>query len=361
MKLRKKILKLIESKKITQIQNDVKLIFGPDEIDYPTNEAIVLCLVKNGETWVKDFIEHYQRKDFKHIVFLDNGSKDKTIEIARNYKNITFLKTEVPFKNNNILLRRYLVNRFAKDRWSLNVDIDELWDYPYSDKVSLRQFLNYVKKSGANAVVAQMLDMFMEKIPEDKTVLSDYKYYDIESIKKSDFNKSGKFVSSKLTFIKILKKFTKLFKGGLLDKMFRYNNFNYANILNKDIKSFRGGIRKKVFGLDNVWLTKIPLIFYDDTVEPIVHQHFSNNIIIADISTTILHYKFTHDFKKGIEEAVKNKQYANNSAEYRKYLEKYEQDSDTNLKQSTSKRLYSIDKLVRDNFLVISNKYRNLF
>jgi hypothetical protein len=65
--------------------------------------------------------------------------------------------------------------------------------------------------------------------------------------------------------------------------------------------------------------------------------------------------------KKGIEEAVKNKQYANNSAEYRKYLEKYEQDSDTNLKQSTSKRLYSIDQLVRDNFLVISNKYRNLF
>ena len=86
-----------------------------------------MCLVKDGESWIREFIEHYQRLGFKHIVFLDNRSTDEAIHLAKKYQNITILKTDVSFKNNNVLLRRYLVNRFAKNRWSLTVDIDELW------------------------------------------------------------------------------------------------------------------------------------------------------------------------------------------------------------------------------------------
>jgi len=310
--MKKYLINLIESKKLDNIQKNTRVVFGPPLINYSTNEAIVLCLVKNGETWIKDFIEHYQKKGFKHIVFLDNRSKDETLEIAKDYENITILQTDVPFKNNNILLRRYLVERFAKNRWSLTVDIDELWDYPHSDKISLEQFLSYIKKSGANVVVAQMLDMFMEKIPNEKHSLSDYNYYDVSQIRKDDFNENGKFAPNDFELVGLFKKIIKLFRGGIINRIFSVN-FYYKEILNDDIKIFRGGIRSTIFGLDRVWLTKMPLLFYDDSIEPIAHQHFSNNAIIADTSTVLLHYKFTHDFKENIQQAVKNKQYASNS------------------------------------------------
>ena len=40
------------------------------------------------------------------------------------------------------------------------LDVDELFDYPYSDVVSLGSFLRYLSKKSYTAVTAQMLDMF---------------------------------------------------------------------------------------------------------------------------------------------------------------------------------------------------------
>jgi len=307
---------------------NTKIIHGKNEIKYRKNEAIVLCLVRDGETWIKDFIEHYRRLGFKHIVFLDNGSKDKTIEIAKKHKNITILKTNVPFKGNNIFLRRCLVKRFAEDKWSLTADIDELWNYPYSEKIPLSKFLEYLNKQGANVVVAQMLDMFQEKIPEKKIPLASYNLYDV-----SDF-----------------KKFP-------LEGMCPHG-FKYDKILNKSILYLEGGIRKTLFDAKGVWLTKMPLLFNNSILRPLRHQHFSNRGVIADVSTVLLHYKFTENFKEKIDDALKEKQYCGDSVDYKKYAEVMYKNPLINLKTKNSKKLENINQLIDDKFIVVSNKYK---
>ena len=144
----------------------------------------MLCLVKDGEAWIREFIDDYFRKGFKHIVFLDNGSTDNSLAVAKQYPNITILQTDVPFKWNNILLRRYLVVRFGRERWSLTADIDELWDYPFSGRVSLAALFGYLRAQGANAMVAQMLDMFLPNLPSEPRPLKEYDRYDISEIRK---------------------------------------------------------------------------------------------------------------------------------------------------------------------------------
>lgn len=319
--------------KLSYIARNVQLVFGPSNIDYGTSEAIVLCLVKDGETWINEFILHYLEKGFKHIVFLDNGSTDNTLKIAKKHKNITVLKTDIPFKGNNILLRRYLINRFSKGRWSLTVDIDELWDFPLSDKVNLKKFLDYLQSKGANAVIAQMLDMFRPTIPATKQPLKSYHLYDISSIKKDALT---------------------------VPFGFKDRGLRYRKMLNPNIKFFRGGIRAQLFGLNKLWLTKMPLLFNGSPLKPLIHQHFSNETIIADISTVLFHFKFTHGFYEQVTNAVKHKHYLNDSMEYEQYLTVLNINPSLNFKESTAKNFESVNQLVNEDFLVISNDYHSI-
>ncbi|MEC4819993.1 MAG: glycosyltransferase, partial [Scytonema sp. PMC 1069.18] len=78
------------------LKASIRHIYGLKEINYAIDELIVLCVVRNGELYIKSFIEHYLTLGVKHIVFLDNNSTDGTIEIARKYHKVTILQTKCP-------------------------------------------------------------------------------------------------------------------------------------------------------------------------------------------------------------------------------------------------------------------------
>lgn len=89
-------------------------VCGPRKIVYEENEFVVLCLVRNGEEYIDTFIRHYLSLGAEHIVFLDNGSTDRTVSIAQQYPKITILKTHLPYKKYNLLMKRYLLIPFCK-------------------------------------------------------------------------------------------------------------------------------------------------------------------------------------------------------------------------------------------------------
>lgn len=150
---------------------------------------------------------------------MDNGSTDETLRIAQKYATVTILETKIPFQYNT-LLRRYLITRFSKKRWSLTVDIDELWDYPYSDKFSLEKLFKYLSAQGANAVIAQMLDMFMPYLPTEKVPLSAYDYYDISHIEKDNLMTKGYLDARGFLSEKDLNSKMGFLKGGIRAQLF---------------------------------------------------------------------------------------------------------------------------------------------
>src|SRR5215218_1213704 len=131
------------------VHPSVEHLYGPEEVDYRPDELVVVCLVRDGRPYVKSFVEHYLSLGIKHLFFLDNDSTDGTVEALKTYDNTTVLRTELPYKNpkgglggTETLFKQYLIGRFGKkDRWCLYADIDELFDYPYSDVVGLDSFL----------------------------------------------------------------------------------------------------------------------------------------------------------------------------------------------------------------------------
>jgi Glycosyl transferase family 2 len=179
-----------EEKSWRIVHPTVEHVHGPEEVSYGMDELVVLCLVRDGRPYVRSFVEHYFSMGVKHLVFLDNGSTDGTVEALKGYDNVTVLRTKLPFKEHQGSMKRYLVKRFGRGRWSLYVDIDELFDYPYSDVVGLGSLLGYLNHNSYTAVVAQMLDMFPEEplsgraLDMDEPLKEQHRFYDLSNLKR---------------------------------------------------------------------------------------------------------------------------------------------------------------------------------
>jgi hypothetical protein len=313
------------------VGRNITHVYGPEEVSYAPDELVVVCLVRNGRPYLETFMDHYSALGVRHVVFLDNGSDDGTVEAAQGYENVTVLATDLPYRDYKYVMKQYLIHRFGRERWCLYVDIDELFDYPRSDVVGLSSFLEYLNRGSFTTVVAQMLDMFpegplaAESGAEGGSLREQHRFYDISDIDTSRYRRSSKISGN--------------------------------TVSNDDIRVFYGGIRKTLFDV-RANLTKHPLIFVDDEVRPMDNSsHRTNNARVADLSCVLYHYKFLENFREHTERAIREGSYFDGSAEYKKYRTVLDRTPELRIKQPTSRELTSVNELVAQGFLVISEEY----
>jgi hypothetical protein len=304
--------------RIRHVHGQRKVAYGPDEL-------LLITVVRNGELYVRSFMEHYLSLGIGHAVFLDNGSTDRTVEMLREYAPVTVLTTDAPYREYENLMKRYLAQRFSRGRWNLCADIDELFDYPFSDAMSLRAFLQYLNEKRYTAVVSQMLDMFADaplddlESSMDDRISDKYPYYDISSIRQTDYT--------------------------------------WSKPAHQDIKWLWGGIRKAAFGSDNS-LTKAALTKVDGS-ELFVGWHHVVNARVADVSCVLKHYPFVSSFATKVHDAVGTQRYGNvTTDEYLAYARALERHPRLNLRTRNARRLRNTEELIEAGFLVVSDDYR---
>ncbi len=305
-------------------------VHGREAVPLRKDELVVVCLVRDGQPWIEQFTEHYFSLGARHIVFVDNGSSDATVSVAAGYDDVTVLRSTLPFNRYELLLRQYLIERFGKGRWSLCVDIDELFDYPYSDVIGLGSLLGYLNSKSYTAVTAQMLDMFPGRPlagpvgePEE-SFLRRHNLYDLSELKRKNIeHHSG-----------------------------RNNVFDGS-----DIECLAGGIRETVFDV-MPRLTKFPLVFSDGNVKPVEGSpHHIDNARIADFSCVLFHYKYVGPFYEQAARAVREQNHWNGSAQYKRYLEVLNENPGLTMRQDTSKVIQGVNDLLEEQLLVVSDDY----
>ena len=316
------------------LRSSIEHLHGPEEVDYEPDELVVVCLVRDGRPYVKSFVEHYRSLGAKHLFFLDNNSTDGTVEALQNYENTTVLRSKLPFKEYDVPFKQYLIGRFGrKDRWCLCADMDELFDYPYSDVIGLGSLLGYLSGNSYTAVVAQMLDMFPEKPLsgregnlQDEPLKQRHRFYDISNLKRVSIKKNPRLRNNTLQ--------------------------------SDEIETFRNGIDNTVFGTEPL-RTKFPLVFTDGTIKPFDRSsHWVDNAKIADISCVLFHYKFLDGyFQKRTVQAVQEENHYKNSRGAKKHLEVLDKNSTLQLKRDTARELKGVNDLVENWFLVVSEEY----
>lgn len=302
---------------------------GKKDISYAEDEFIVCTLVRNGSAYLPSFLEHYRRLGAVHFIFLDNASEDGLADLVANDNDVSVFQTALSYKKYKFQLKRYLARRFARGRWMLLVDIDELFDFPYSSLIRFADLIRYLEANRYTAVTAFMLDMFSQfpvgqanhGWPPD--LKNDFPYYDVSAVTRKPVQQKSNQLS------------------------------------NPAIKKLYGGIRAKVFDAKPA-LTKYPLFKMSDGLKPIAKSaHSIGNARVADFSAVLLHYKFLDSFERTTEKIVAEGQYFKNSEEYKAYQRVIDQQTAVALFSEQSQQLGDVVQLVDDDFLQVTPEYLN--
>ena len=324
--------KLTEKVRQQLVALSVWHVFGPKRIPLSRNEAIVTCVVRNGEFYIESFIRHYQQMGFRHIVFLDNGSNDGTVALARKFQNVSVLRSTLPIEAHQRLFKRYLAKKFGQGGWCLDADIDEFFDFPGSDQIGLGQFLDYLGCNQYTAVVTQLVDMFSARpLSELESLGSDmlqeeYPYYDMSNVTHEPY------AEAELTH-----------KVGV-------NNV----VANEATELLWGGIRETLWG-NHCLLTKHSLFFQEKGMELFSHVHFHNNSRLADVSCAMLHYKLAGDVRAMAEQNQVG--FSGNGKGYRDCIEFIRNNPNYQVKQATAARLSRVTDLLENRVLFASSSY----
>lgn len=308
-------------------------LHGPRYPKLGDEDVVVVCLVKDGATWLEAFLEHHATLGVAHFVFIDNGSSDATLDILRKRSDVTVMRSLLPVKHYESHLRRWAIGRFARGHWCLCIDVDEFLDYPGSGTLPLRGLVGYLNHEGYTCVVGQMLDMFPEHsvsalgATDARDFLSSFQHYDLSGINAFDYH----------------------------DR--RHVPFEYflrENIaVSRQIKWLFGGIRRELFEA-SVCLTKHPLVRVLPGVMPSVHPHCVSRAHCADFSVLLRHYKFAGDFIGRTRRQVNIATWDNGEDEH--YLRVIDQSNSVHLMRSTSYRFSGVKTLVDQGFIVSSPK-----
>ena len=308
------------------LPSKVRHIHGPEQVSYGLEELVVISVVRNGELHISSFLDHYRAIGVKHFFFLDNQSTDQTLEMLCRHDDVTVLQTDAPYNKYENTMKRYLAERFSVRRWNLCADIDELFDFPFSESLSLGSFLQYLNTNRYTAVVAQMLDMFSD-IPLEELA-----------------SKAQDLLSEKYPFCDI----------SALDK----EEYLWSERSNPEIKMHWGGIRKQVFGTIN-GLTKSPLVLMDGKVKPFITWHHVQGARMADISCLLRHYPFVSSFVSKVTDAVRSGRYGFKvDDEYKAYAKRLQENKKLELKMESAQRIAGLEPLIDAGFLVVSANYR---
>jgi hypothetical protein len=320
----------LEEAQKKMIHDSIEHLHGPDRVDVRDDELVVLTQVRDSRPYLKAFVDHYSSMGVKHMIFLDNGSTDGTVESLKSYDNVTVLRTTLPYKTHNVAMKQYLIERFGRQRWSLLVDIDELFDYPFSDVVGLKALLRYLSENDYTAMVAHMLDMFPEEPLSEAagnevvSLKEQHRFYDLADI-----------------------------------NYFDYQDVQGVNnvVSSQDIKILQGGVQKRLFKLHPL-LIKHPLVFYDEQLIPVdLSEHWAGNARVADISGILLHYKLSRSLYDLVRRENLEQRYINRHGKYQKYLSVLETSPELLIRNDTSRELKNVNDLIGTQYASISKEY----
>ncbi len=317
----------------TRVRQAFELLHGAPDVELEAGQAAVTCLVKNGDYYAQAFIEHYLSAGFRHIFLLDNGSDDATVDIARGFEDVSVYRCLLPVGSYQGALKRAIAQRAVHGGWCLDVDIDEFFEYPHSNRLKLDEFLRYLDERDFTAVLTQMVDMFSDERIASLAASSSnddfqtrYRYYDLSAARSEPY------------------------RASTLAERFAARN----QLGNPESELFFGGIRGELFGLDCL-LTKHSLFRTDRDLELFSQVHFVNRASVADVSAAILHYKLVSNC---YETSVLNHEaFPATRQGYEDLMKLIESKPDHRIRTDTAREFDAAEDLLDQGFLFASPDY----
>jgi len=317
-KLKRKLSFLVSSFRLSQFDN--KSI--PDD----QKELRLFAMARNEALRLPYFIEYYFSKGVDRIFLIDNGSTDNTRQIALSYDNVHVLKTTESFVNYSNWMEIAL-DRYGVGRWCLSADIDEIFQYPYSEQLTLKQLCVFLDEQGDTAMQSLLLDMYSDKPIRLNTYQAGQNPLEVSPYFDPQYEESIKVWVNQRT----------------------QEQFNCAR--------FTGGMRLRLFGA-KVSMSKIPLFKYDKGVFAGRGMHGMDGVKFSKVRGAVLHFKYLQDFNKRVVNEADRGEHEGGAADYKLYAKKVEENSDLNCFFEGSVKFVDGEQLVKIGIMKSNNEIK---
>ena len=294
------------------------------------DEILCFCCIRNERLRLPWFLEFHRKIGLDRFFIVDNGSSDGSTEFLLSQNDVHLFQTEDSYAASQCGINwiNTLLEEYAIGNWALVLDVDELFIYPNCEDSSLHLLTSYLEERQFYGMAAFMLDMYSRVTIKDAVIKPGDPFLDVCSY-------------------------------------FDIDTYQFAPTINKNVCiPIRGGVRKRVFWDGKKrkhpapYLHKYPLVKWQNGLSFTSSTHFLNQEIeIADISATILHFKYFSDFHSRAKEEVKRKEHWEGASEYRVYLEIMENQPNLTLHYDKSVSYKNSSQLLELGFMKVSYDY----
>lgn len=263
------------------------------------DDQLLFCTLRNERIRLPYFLNYYRRLGIDHFFFVDNDSDDGSREYLADQTDVSLWSTPASYRKSRYGMDwlTWLQMRHAHGHWTLTVDPDEFFIYPFCDTRPLRGLTDWLEASSIKSFGAMLLDMY------PKGQLGDEPYREGQD----PFEIACWFDAGNYTISR---------------------NKRFGNLW------IQGGPRARMFFPDTPRkapaLNKIPLVKWNKRY---VYASSTHNLLPRGLnlvfdewggekaSGMLLHAKFLDTFTHKAQEELERQQHYSGSIEYRAYAE----------------------------------------
>lgn len=299
LRRRRKILRsLRKSRELKTVQDHTDRINAGD--------ILLVSTMRNESVRLPYFLKYYRELGVNHFLFVDNGSTDNSRDHLLGQQDVSLWYTKGSYKSASygVDWMNYLQHKYAHDHWTLVVDPDEFFVFPFCDTRSVRALTDWLDNSGIRSFGAMLLDMYPKGGVQDHSYVAGQDPMDIAC-----WFDSGNY---------------------MMDR-----NDEYGNLW------VQGGPRARMFFADEPdkapALNKVPLVKWDKSYAYVSSTHMilprGLNLVYDEwggekASGILLHAKFLNTLSTKTAEEMARKQHYAGSSEYRVYAEALQSNPD---------------------------------
>jgi hypothetical protein len=126
------------------------------------DHIMVFSTIRNERIRLPFFLRYYRDLGVNHFVIVDNGSTDGSREYLASQPDVSLWHSTGSYKRSRFGMdwMNFLLAKHGHGHWTLCVDPDEFFVYPFCDTRPLRALTDWLDASSIKSFSAMLLDMY---------------------------------------------------------------------------------------------------------------------------------------------------------------------------------------------------------
>ncbi len=126
------------------------------------SDILLFCTLRNEDVRLPYFLQYYRQLGVNHFLVVDNDSTDGGREYLAQQPDVSLWTTAHSYQKSRFGVDwlNWLLSRYGHDHWTLVVDPDEFFVYPFCDTRPIRALTDWLDASAIRSFGAMLLDMY---------------------------------------------------------------------------------------------------------------------------------------------------------------------------------------------------------